>query len=37
MTNDLLTLYAGHKVVDRLALHATPARTFCGQGILRRA
>ena len=32
MTNDLLTLYAGHKVVDRLALHATPARTFVGQG-----
>jgi hypothetical protein len=32
MTNDLLTLYAGDKVVDSLVLHATPARTFVGQG-----
>lgn len=32
MTNDLLTLYAGDKAVDRLAFHATPARTFVGQG-----
>ena len=32
MTNDLLTLYAGDKVVDSLVLHATPAQIFVGQG-----
>jgi len=32
MTDDLLTLYAGHKVVDRLTLRATPAQTFVEQG-----
>jgi hypothetical protein len=32
MTNDLLTLYAGDKVVDSLVLHATPAQMFVGQG-----
>lgn len=32
MANDLLTLYAGHKVVDRLALDATAAQTSVGQG-----
>ncbi len=32
MTDDLLTLYAGHKVVDRLTLHATPAQMSVRQG-----
>ena len=32
LTDDLLTLYAGHNVVDRLNLHATLAQTFVGQG-----
>ena len=32
MTNDLLTLYAGDKVVDSLVLHAMPAQMFVGQG-----
>jgi hypothetical protein len=32
MTNDLLTLYAGDKVVDSLVLHATAAQMFVGQG-----
>jgi hypothetical protein len=33
LANDMLTLYAGHKVVDRLALQTTPAATTAiGQG-----
>jgi len=32
MTNDVLSLYVGQTVVDRLALHATPGQTFVGQG-----
>lgn len=33
LANDILTLYAGHKVVDRLTLQTTPgATTLVGQG-----
>ena len=32
ITNDLLTLYAGSNVVDRLTLHGNAAHEFVGQG-----
>ncbi len=33
LANDLLTLYAGHKVIDRIAFQSsTAASTFVGQG-----